>query len=270
MKKIIIVLLLFISITSSAFKKSEIMVRSNSMDKNVPVTVILPDSFSQGEQFPVVYLLHGHGGNNFDWFNKTEAAQLSDIYNCIIVLPDGGIGSWYFDSPIDSTYKYETFISSELIDYIDKNYNTLPTKAGRAITGNSMGGHGALYLAIRHQDVFGAVGSTAGGVDFRPFPNNWDIKKRLGSIEEYPDNWEKNTVINMIDQIKPNSLAILLDCGTDDFFYQVNLDFHKKMSDSKIPHDFISRPGIHNWEYWNRAIPFQFLFFSNFFKKSYN
>ena len=270
MKKIFIVLLLFFSITCFAFQKSEIMVRSNCMNKNVPVTVILPDSYSQSEKFPVVYILHGHGGNNLDWLNKTVAAQFSDIYNCIIVLPDGAIGSWYFDSPIDPTFKYETFISSELINYIDSNYKSIPNKAARAITGNSMGGHGAMYLAIRHQDVFGAVGSTAGGVDFRPFPNKWDIKKRLGTIEEYPENWEKNTVINMVDQIKPNSLEMIIDCGVDDFFYQVNLDLHKKLADAKIPHDFISRPGVHNWEYWNRAIPYQLLFFSNYFKKATN
>jgi S-formylglutathione hydrolase FrmB len=56
-----------------------------------------------------------------------------------------------------------------------------------------MGGHGALNLAFKHQDVFGAAGSMSGGVDIRPFPNNWDMAKQLGTYAEQPERWEKNT-----------------------------------------------------------------------------
>ena len=68
--------------------------------------------------------------------------------------------------------RYETFISKELIAYTDKNLNAIPDRSKRAITGLSMGGHGAMWNAIRHQDVFGAVGTTSGGMDIRPFPNS--------------------------------------------------------------------------------------------------
>ena len=63
---------------------------------------------------------------------------------------------------------------------MDGHYRTLPSREKRAITGLSMGGHGALWLAIRHQDVFGAAGSTSGGLDIRPFPDNWDMKEQIG------------------------------------------------------------------------------------------
>ena len=163
-------------------------------------------------------------------------------------------------------YKYETFVSKELVSYMDSHYKTLADKSGRAVTGNSMGGHGALYLAIRHQDVFALAGSMSGGVDFRPFPEKWHIAKRLGSKEEYPENWENNTVINMTHLIKPG-LDIIFDCGIDDFFYEVNCNLHQKMLKEGIPHEFYQRPGKHNWPYWYNAIKYQFLFFKDRFGK---
>ena len=147
---------------------------------------------------------------------------MADTYGVIIVMPDGGFDSWYYDSPVEPTYRYETFVARELVEYIDSHYRTKAEPSARAIAGLSMGGHGALYLAIRHQNVFGAAGSLSGGVDIRPFPDNWNIAKRLGTLAEHPDNWERNTVINMIDQINPDSLKIIFDCGTEDFFYEVN------------------------------------------------
>lgn len=136
----------------------------------------------------------------------------------IIVCPDGAYGSWYLDSPIDPDFQYETYIAIELVNWIDKNYPTIPSRTGRAITGLSMGGHGALYLAFRHQDIFGAAGSMSGGVDIRPFPNNWDLEKRLGKQSEYPERWEQHTVIELLHLLTPNSLKLIIDCGTEDFF----------------------------------------------------
>src|ERR1700712_5289812 len=123
-----------------------------------------------------------------------------------------------------------------------------------------MGGHGALYLAFKHQDIFGAAGSMSGGVDIRPFPNNWDIAKRLGTYAEHPENWEKNSVINLVYLLTPNSLAIIFDCGTDDFFFKVNQNLHEKLLERNIPHDFIVRPGDHSIAYWTNSVNYQLLY----------
>jgi S-formylglutathione hydrolase FrmB len=131
-----------------------------------------------------------------------------------------------------------------------------------------MGGHGALYLALRHQDVFGAAGSMSGGVDIRPFPENWDMAKRLGKFSEQPANWESHTVINLLHLLTAKSMALIIDCGTEDFFYKVNENLHQQLVYRNIPHDYIARPGAHDWNYWNNAIKFQLLFMDNYFKKS--
>lgn len=243
-----------------------VSVYSPSMDKDIKTVVIIPDNYDKTNPLPAVYLLHGHSGNYGSWTNDgPQVRNLSDLYNVIVICPDGEYSSWYFDSPIDPKIRYETFVSKELVEWVDKNYNTVASREGRAITGLSMGGHGGLYLGFRHQDVFGACGSMSGGVDIRPFPNNWNMPERLGKQSEYPENWEKNTVINQLHLLTPNSIKIIFDCGIDDFFYDVNVKLHEELKYRNIPHDFISRPGAHNWAYWSNAVKYQFLFFNEFF-----
>ncbi|MPM20557.1 hypothetical protein SDC9_66988 [bioreactor metagenome] len=249
-----------------ASKVDTVNVFSPSMQKEIKTVVIIPDAYLQETEFPVLYLLHGYSDNYGGWVNKVPAVkELADWHNMIIVCPDGAYGSWYFDSPVDPAFKFETFVSKELVDWVDKNYKTVRKREGRAITGLSMGGHGGLYLGFRHQDVYGACGSMSGGVDIRPFPNNWDLAKRLGTQRENPDNWEKNTVMNQLHLLTPNSSRIIIDCGSGDFFYEENVRLHQELLYRNIPHDFISRPGVHNWEYWANAIKYQALFFNDYF-----
>ncbi|CAM1361726.1 alpha/beta hydrolase [Tenacibaculum xiamenense] len=243
-------------------------IESASMNKTIKNIVILPDSYTdQKTGFSVLYLLHGAYGNHLDWLSKVpEIKKYSDDYNMIIVCPDGGATSWYFDSPIDSSMKYETYISSELVKTIDKKYNTKPKKDHRAITGLSMGGHGALYLAIKHQDIWGAAGSMSGGLDIRPFSKNWDIHKRLGQYKSNKKIWNKHTVAGLTHLLSDNSMKLIIDCGYGDFFFEVNKRLHENLCKNNIEHDYIERPGKHDWDYWSNAIQYQLLFFNDFFK----
>ena len=98
-------------------------VYSEAMKKNVQVVVVSPDN--NREPKPVVYLLHGHGGNAKTWISmKPELKDIADRDGLIFVCPDGN-NSWYWDSPIDSSFRYETFVSSELIKYVDAEYPTV-------------------------------------------------------------------------------------------------------------------------------------------------
>lgn len=269
MKRLIVLLLCVWSFMPvQAAVVDTIQIYSPVMKKNIKSVVITPDNYASAKALPVVYLLHGYSGNHLDWINKAKGFEkAADIFNFMIVCPDGGFGSWYWDSPVDPESQYETFVSGELVKFIDSKYKTIKDRKGRAITGLSMGGHGSLYLAFRHQDVFGAAGSMSGGVDIRPFPNNWEMAKRLGTYAGQPERWEKNTVINLLNLLTPNSLAIMIDCGTDDFFYQVNENLHQQLLYRNIPHDYITRPGGHTWPYWTNAVKYQFLFMSNYFNQ---
>ena len=130
-----------------------------------------------------------------------------------------------------------------------------------------MGGHGALWLAIRHQDLFGAAGSTSGGVDIRPFPGKWNIPDRLGSKDRYPERWEAYTVTNILDSLRPGSLDIIFDCGTEDFFFKVNKEFDSKLTARGIAHTFRTSPGNHSSAYWSMSILHHLRFFRKVFSR---
>ena len=270
MKHLLLIFILFATFhIAKASSVDTITAHSNSMKKDIKCVVIKPSSYDGKKDFPVVYLLHGHSGNYRDWVSNVPAIkQYADLDSIIIVCPDGNFNSWYFDAPMDSTIRYETFVSKELVSYIDDHYKTIKDRKGRGITGLSMSGHGALYLAFKHQDVFGTAGSMSGGVDIRPYPLNWEMANLLGSYKEHPENWEENTDINLVHLLTPNSLALIIDCGTDDFFYKVNVALHEKLLYNGIPHDFITRPGGHTWNYWTHAITYQLLYMKNYFDSS--
>jgi S-formylglutathione hydrolase FrmB len=268
-----IFLLVLLGIQAIAGRVDTIQIQSTYLKKATKFVVIQPSNQGQQnnnqERYPVVYLLHGYGGNYAQWSTTApQLAKTADDLKMIFVCPDGGRGSWYFDSPIDSSIRYESYITKELIPYIDANYATKANAKSRAITGLSMGGHGAMFLATRHSDLFGAAGSTSGGVDFRPFPKNWEIKNALGEFELNQARWYDYTVMHQVELITNNQLAIIIDCGIDDFFIPVNRALHEKLLQLKINHDYIERPGAHNHTYWRSSIDFQMLYFQQFFQKN--
>lgn len=259
--------LCLICIGVMAQKVDTVTVLSPSMNIQLKNIIILPSGYMDGsmKEYPVLYLLHGYGGSYRTWLDiKPNLPQIASEKGVIIVCPEGK-NSWYWDSPKDPSMKFETYISKELVTYIDSQYRTRKTPKGRAITGLSMGGHGGLWLGIRHSEIYGACGSMSGGVDIRPFPGNWEMSKSLGPYRENTKVWEKHTVINQLHLIQPNILSVIIDCGTEDFFYQVNEDLHRQLLHRNIKHDYITRPGAHNSEYWNNSIDYQILFFSHFF-----
>lgn len=266
MRNWIVVVLCLLPLVSQAAKVDTLQVKSPSMNKDIEVVVVSPDT-SRSETCPVVYLLHGYSGNARTWIGiKPDLAKISDEKDIIFVCPDGK-NSWYWDSPSQPDVRYETFISDELVEYIDKHYKTVADPKGRAITGLSMGGHGAMWNALRHSDVFSAAGSTSGGVDIRPFPKNWEMSTQLGDKDKYPENWEKYAVINLVPSLHKGQLALIIDCGESDFFLEVNKNFHEALLKQGIDHDFITRPGGHDSPYWNNSIDYQILFFYKHFLK---
>lgn len=268
MKRLIVVLAaLLVVVCTQAVKVDTVLVKSPSMQKDIKTVVVLPDAAAQ-KACPVIYLLHGHGGNYATWISvKPNLPQIADEKGIIFICPDGE-NSWYWDSPLHANVRYETFISSELINYVDQHYKTVARREGRAITGLSMGGHGAMWNAIRHSDVFGAAGTTSGGVDIRPFPKNWNMSDQLGEEASNQSVWDAHTVINLVPSMKKGQLALIIDCGYDDFFLEVNKNFHEALLKQGIDHDFLLRPGAHNGDYWNNSIDYQILFFQKYFQKN--
>jgi len=263
-----LILLFYIS-TVEAGSVDSVAIFSTSMNKAMNCVVIKPDNYAAGgKKFPVVYLLHGYLGNYSNWITKVPALKNDvDLHQIIIVCPDGNYSSWYFDSPVDSSYRYETYIATEVVNYIDANFKTIANKEHRVITGLSMGGHGALFLGLRHSNIFGAAGSMSGVVDLKESGNRFEISQRIGDTIKYAKNWHDFTVINLIENYSSTDLKIIFDCGDEDIFIGGNRRLHQKMAALKIPHEYTERPGKHNWDYWANSIGFQLLYFNNFFQQ---
>ena len=230
---------MILSMTAFAAKVDTISVASQGyLETPMRVAVITPESARPDAGYRTVYLLNGYGGDHRAWLKtQPRLPELADQYGMVIVMPDGR-DSWYWDSPVDKGMQMESFITKVLVPYINDNYDVDRRASHRAITGLSMGGHGALWLSMRHPDIFGNAGSMSGGVDIRPFPKSWKMAKRLGDKESNPELWERMTVINLVDSLKPGTLNITFDCGRDDFFAKVNNNLHERLDEAGIAHDY--------------------------------
>ncbi len=270
MKRLTITIILLIqAVFLQAAQVDTIAIYSQSMDKNVKNVVIVPDGYATSQKhYNVLYLLHGAYGCHLDWITKVpQIAHYSDQYNLIIVCPDGYQFGWYLDSPINPKNQYETYFSKELVTYIDQHYRTRANRKHRAITGLSMGGHGALLLACKHQDIWGAAGSMSGALNLNSIKNRYELDKLLGNYKKNPERWTQNSVLKLIENLTDKKTNIIIDCGVDDFLFKHNIDVHKKLTKRKISHTFITRPGAHSWDYWANAIQYHLIFFNNYFNR---
>lgn len=235
------------------------------LPEDMKVTVITPQSTQPEQGYPTVYLLNGYGGDYRSWGQiRPDLGDLADKFGMLLVMPSG-MDTWYWDAPADSTVRMETFFTELLVPLIDAKYPTDKRAENRAITGLSMGGHGGLWLGIRHPDIWKNCGATSGGVNITPFPKNWKMAKAIGDYENNKEVWDNHTVINLVPSLKPGVNNIIFDCGSEDFFAGVNADLHKALLEAKIPHDYISRPGTHNSAYWANSLPYQLMFFKTKF-----
>jgi S-formylglutathione hydrolase FrmB len=285
MKKnfLLIVLSLFVISKSFAARVDTIVIPSKVMNKNYKAVIVLPASYSNNTKaYPVLYLLHGGYGHFDDWIKKTPdrtlIPRLADQYNMIMVMPEGETFSYYLNSPVSKESQFETYITKEVIEKIDANYRTIKDRKGRAVTGLSMGGYGALYLSARHPDLYCAAGSMSGALNLDMmewrFPENAlavfkkEFEKLLGPIEKYPQRYADASIINMVDKIKAANLKLIFDDGVDDYFIDVNRELHRRLIFNGTPHDYSERPGSHTWDYWQNSLPYHVLFFSKVFAEN--
>jgi S-formylglutathione hydrolase FrmB/lysophospholipase L1-like esterase len=213
--------------------------------------IIVPSNASEENRLPALYILHGASGNSNDWVEKTNVRQLAEQYQMILVFPNGRAYGWYIDSPELPDSQMASRITEVIIPEVDAKFPTINDPKARAIMGLSMGGHGALKLAIQRPDLFGSASSLSGVLDITAHPNQWELDRVLGPIERHRDRWEANSVTYLAPRLREMDLPILFDCGVDD---QLVLDendrLHQILTEWGVPHIYRRHPGRHSWEYW--------------------
>jgi putative tributyrin esterase len=222
-------------------------------------SVLLPIGYAADprRRYPVLYLLHGKGGTHRDWAAKSRLAEHVGAVPLIVVMPDGGDG-WYVDGASPGS-GYETQIVGELIPHVDGRYRTIARREGRAIGGLSMGGYGAMKLALKRPDLFVAAASHSGALSFAR--ETWDEARLVfGPSPGDRELRRDNDVFRLAMARREagsgwNGPALYLDCGTEDFLYDANARFRAFLREIGVPYEYHEFPGGHTWDYWDARLP---------------
>ena len=263
---------------------------STVLGLNCSMDVILPEddaglgvdgSVWDGEsKLPVLYLLHGLSDDHTIWMRRTSIERYAAGRRLAIVMP-AVHRSWYTDQSIG--YKYFTFISEEVPKIARKFFKISDRRDENFIAGLSMGGYGAMKVALNCTDKFGAVASLSGALDHTALLDPKEFKNLKN--REYMEKFEKEEplVINIFKDFtinfgspddfvgSDNDLIAVLDrqikkgvslpemyiaIGTEDFLYPSNITFRKKLDEAGVRYCYHEEPGGHEWAFWDKCIQY--------------
>ncbi len=257
------VLLAFLFLKNFLFGQETLVIKSENLKAADTIWVYKPETYAtkNKKKYPVIYLLHGHGGDYKSWGQLTNLQKLANQYRFLIVCPDGLKKSWYINSPNQDSTQYEDFFMKELMPTINRKYAQDPSKV--FITGNSMGGYGAMWLYLKHPDIFLSAGSTSGVLNLRYSSNkNTTLTYLLGAYSESNTLFDDYSAVNLLRNIVGQNKSFLIDCGTEDYLLVANQKFKEKCDELKINATYITAPGAHTGSYWSKSILRHFRFFA--------
>lgn len=230
-----------------------------------------PDYETSQRSYPVLYLLHGGGGDQTTWIQHGNLLNIADecinsgkAIPMVIVMPDASrpVRGWRNDPK--GEWRYEDFFIQEFIPFIEKTYRIRSGKIYRSIAGLSGGGNGSMTYTLHHPELFSACCPLSPGI---PFTTIEKAKEQLH--ERYPDitdeevlvYYEKHSIIELINKMPENQKSAVrwyIETGDDDALEQVyegNCLIHIAMRKKGIPHEFRVSDGAHTWTLWRSALP---------------
>ena len=245
--------------------------QSNLLHSSVRYCVFLPASYSapdsRTKKYPVLYLLHGLGGTHQTMAMDGEWTKLQDLRRdkkvgeFVVVSPEAW-DTFYINSR-DGRTPYSDFFLQEFMPFIECSYRIRATRTARGITGFSMGGYGALRMALAHPDLFGSVSSHSGALVRDPpqpvsaivSPGNMvvEIFEKVFGNPIDRNFWFRNSpyVLARKNRDALTRMKIYFDCGTEDSFglYRGATELDQALKLLRIPHEFHLYPGGHTVEY---------------------
>ncbi len=240
-------------------------VYSPALGRTMKMNVILPPSHDGQGRSPVIYLLHGLTGNYTDWATRTKLVEYAAAYPFVIIMPDAD-DSWYTNSLGNPKDRFEDYIVRDLPAYVEKKYG-LDT-ASRAIAGLSMGGYGALMLAMRHPGMYffagdlsgaitipGSINAFARGRDESPAALNMEKIFGMDSASSFRLDHD---VIHMaaslpVDRMPYVYCAVGIQDGFKEFL-PAHRRFTALLKERGDAYEYHELPGEHNWKFWDREV----------------
>lgn len=234
---------------------------SNQLNRNIPYRVYLPGNYHEKEIFPVLYLLHGHGGNDDDWFTPEEGhvnsildslIDLNKIPPLVAVTMDAG-NSWY----VDSKERMESAYIQDFMPFIESKYKVIKEERSRIIAGNSAGGYGALRLSLKFPQLFRSS-ILLSPAAYNPLPPEISSSRKVVVFEKngvFNDSiWASYAYTNLIDS-SPSKRVLpkfYVSTGDDDKYdiFTVVSRLRTFFKEHGIDHEIIVTDGGHSWEVW--------------------
>jgi alpha-L-fucosidase len=221
----------------------------------VSYLIYLPPDYASSptRRYPVVYWLHGYGGNpraGAVFVTPLDAAiRAGKAPPMIVVLVNGIAASFYCDSP-DGKWPVDSVITKELIPHIDQTYRTIAKRETRAVEGYSMGGYGAAHLGFKHPELFGMVGVNAGAltdsVEWGPLhpPQGGRRQMMLSADKAYFEANDLAAVLRSnLDQIRGKTL-VRIAVGSEDTLKPNNQALHEYLDRLQVEHEYEVVPGV--------------------------
>ncbi len=225
--------------------------KSTSLGKQTNVIIMLPDKIEGN--LKILYLLHGLSDNQEDWLYKTTVYR--DVLasgKLAVVCPDGGKS---FYSNMKSSYNYYDYISKELPSFVEKLIPFSGKREDRYIAGLSMGGYGALKIAMKNPGNYFGAASFSGVTDVKHRYSISSFDMSAIHDNEIPDDEDLFFLSSKLNEkdIKPK---IYQWCGFDDFMYEDNTKFRDHMKTLSFDYTYEESEGNHTWVYWDKQISY--------------
>ncbi len=269
MKKYFVLIFIFLSHT--AFSQGTVVedsLFSPSLNAYSKFNVILPEGYSKGhERYPVLYLLHGLGGDYTNWVKLTDMVHYASQYRLIIVTPDARNG-WYTNSPFVQNANYENLIVNDVIPGVEKKYRIIQTKFNRAIAGLSMGGYGAVKFGLKYPGKFFFVGGISpsiqfpGGLEDSAIVARWSRSSTTNLRELFgqtrTDSWNDNDIFFLTEKTTGKSLPYFyLSVGSQDGIMEIvglTHDLAAALRKKGVEFEMHETAGGHDWKFWDKEI----------------
>jgi len=225
---------------------------SDVLMKQVAMNVILPDK-ARGP-FAAFYLLHGLSDDYTIWHRRTRIEWYVRDLPLIVVMPDGFRG---FYTNNEQGPAYADFFAKELPAFIERTFPAKKNRAARSIGGLSMGGYGALRIALANPERFVSANSHSGALlaGTRPRPQLREHREFRQVFGDDPAGTDHDLLaLTLRAQRSKNLPKLLIDCGKQDYLIDDNRKFHAAMRKQNIAHEYREFPGAHDWDYWDQHV----------------
>lgn len=243
---------------------SDVVFFSHALQRDMTYRVFLPQKKgASNPKLPVVYLLHGGGGNGFrDWSNDSDVDRFA-LHGLVLVMPEGDY-SYYTNAALQPQDRYEDYITIDLPADVARRFPVGDDRGSRTIVGVSMGGFGAIKLALRHPEQFAFAGALSPAIDAPRRRFSWRRLDQSRHFQEIfgPDDSasrQESDPFLLARRADPATTPYLyLTCGQQESLLEPVREFSALLDRYHIAHEFHAVSGGHDWNQWNSQLPLVF------------